>query len=436
MPITSVEQSAYIAHQQEYLSNLKVGQFAKFLSKNPVYVTYYALNQAMSRTDAGTGNAYEAIGPQSPYRYNKINELPVFNIPEIQPDVVMDEGGYDIESDLSDITFIPGTVRPRPNDCMLIKLPRSKPLLYLCTNFRYNTIQSNDYYLADFSLYDVDQEYIEYIEKQVVEVYTCKFENIGTNNKILLTQEDLDAFENLTGIINTLLDFYKDAFYNEDVDGFVLYNGNMYGTQWYYDNYLTRFINESQIYANEYSDYTLQLPYLELRSPGFDYEYKRTLLYAVLKRSPDYLSRYVYAWNSWVVNRTSPLTLAGIPCAVPNLHIAENYIKPQEQLPDEVARRLNYQPGKLCGWDGMDPQLRNYFSYELVKSIIENYPDEKLNYVEKLIWDYICRGPSYIIPDKKELIERSFKHDLFTFIHMPLVIYILKQVLASKMAKS
>ena len=42
-----------------------------------------------------------------------------------------------------------------------------------------------------------------------------------------------------------------------DSDSFVLYDGNGYGTQWYQDNYLTRFINESKIFQNDASDYTV-----------------------------------------------------------------------------------------------------------------------------------------------------------------------------------
>ena len=74
----SVEQSAYIQSQQQYLSDLRTGQFAKFLNKNPLYVTYYPVVNALSRVDSGTGAIQEEIGPNSPVRYNKIKNLPAF----------------------------------------------------------------------------------------------------------------------------------------------------------------------------------------------------------------------------------------------------------------------------------------------------------------------------------------------------------------------
>lgn len=436
MPITSVEQSGFIAQQQKFMYDLRVGQFAKFLNKNPIYVTYYPVNNAESRTDAGTGSAYEMIGPHSPVRFNKINNLPTFNIPEIKPDVIMDEGGYDIEADISDIAFIPGTVRPKPGDHMLVTLEGVRPLLYICTNFRHNSVQSNDYYFGDFSLVDVDQNYIEEIEKQVTEVYNCQFDNIGTNNKVFFTEAESAELVDAKDIIDTLTHFYQEAFYSTDADGFILFNGNQFGTQWYYDNWLTRFINESEIFVDENSDTTVSLPYLELRDLNFDSSYKRSVWYAVLKRSNDYISPYVYAWNTFVQNRTSPLNLGNFPTLVPNLHVAQRYISPTEKMTDELRKKLNYYPGARCGWDGLDTDFRHYFSYELQTGIKENKAPGNLNYVEKMIFDYISKGTSGVEIDKKALIEQSFRRDLFTYMHMPIVIYILKQVLQSKTAKS
>lgn len=428
----SVEQSAYSHSQQQYLSGLRVGQFSKFLNKNPLFVTYYVVNQAQSRTDSGTGAAYEEIGSNSPIRYNKVLQLPVFNIPELRPDVVNDEGGYDIEMDLTDLAFISGTIRPKPGDYMKIDIPRVKPLLYRCNAYRHNTIQSNDYYQADFDLIDINQDYLVKIEHQVEEVYTCKFENIGTNQKVLVTEAEQHELDDLQAIIDDLIQFYNDAFYNSDVDGFALYSGNPpYNTQWYVDNYLTRFINESQIFVNENSDVTTVLPYLELLPLNFDILYRRTVWYAVLKRSNEYAHPYVYAWNRQIQKRTSPLLMASIPCIHPTLEVFEKYVKPEEK-PDPDLNCMIWTPGSGCGFAGADPALRTYFPYYLQKSIVENEKDSHLNVIERMICQYISGGINAVSYTKKELIDFSFKQDLFTYMHMPIVIYILKQDLAAK----
>lgn len=432
MPLTSVERSAYVSQQQEYLATLRVGQFAKFLGKNPLFVTYFPVNQAMSRTDAGFGSAYETIGPQSPTRYNRVDEVPAFNMPDtIRPDVIRDEAGYDIEHELSDIAFIPGTVRPREDDYMLVVMAGCPKLLYRCTAFRHNSIQSNDYYMADFTLEDVDQDYIRKIEDQVVERYTCKFENIGTNNKVLVSDSEQAGFDELQGIIDTMTQFYKDTFFNEDVNGMLLRNYNApYGTQSYYDNYVTRFINESHILENEGSDMTIALPYLELTPMAFDLLYKRTVLYAVQSGTTDYMSPYVYAFDNWIASQTSPLNLWSIPCAAPNLHCSEQYIQPDEDPPEPI-QQAHPGPGAHCGWDGMKTHLRFYYSFDLQESLLHN-AKRTLNGVENMIFDYLKRGVSHVVYDKKYLIETAFKADYFAYLHMPIVIYILKQVLADK----
>ena len=422
----SVEKSAYIQSQQQYLADLKVGQFAKFLNKNPIYVTYYPVINALSRVDSGTGAIQEEIGPNSPVRYNKIKELPAFNFPEMKPDVINDEGGYDIELDLTDIAFIGGTIRPRPGDYMKVTLANSKPLLFRCRMYRHNTIQSNDYYEADFDLQDIDQEYIQWIEKQVETTYTCHFENIGTNQKVMISEDEEAGINDVADLVDTLTDFYVQSFYNSEVDGFVLYEGNQFGTQWYCDNYLTRFLNESEIFVDESSDVTRVFPYLELLPINFDYLYARTVWNAVLKRSNFYIYQYMYAWSRIIQKRTSPLMLASIPTLHPTLKMFDKYVKPEEETPKELTDMI-WTPGQGCGWNGYDPMLRPYFSMNLLKSLASGAKPEELNLVENMIYQYVCIGPSAVTYSKDELLKFAFNQDLFTYMHLPIVIYILKQ---------
>ena len=438
----STEQSSYILAQQQYTADVKVGQFAKFLNKNPIYVTYYALNHANSRADAGSGAVYEEIGEKSPLRFNKILQLPAFNFPELKPDVSMDEGGYNIDMDINDIAFIAGTIRPKPGDYMLVELPRTMPLLFRCNMYRHNTIQSNDYYMGDFDLVDINQSYVKLIEKQVEEVYTCNFANIGTNQKVFMSEVEMNQINDLNGLIDILTTFYNDAFWNPDIEGFVLYdasaidigssprNGIGIGTQYYVDNYLTRFITESKIFQRDDSDYTIVLSYPELLPLNFDYVYRRTIWNAVLQRTNDYLNVYTYAWSRMLQKRVSPLMLASIPTLHPTVEIFDHYVQPEYASPKELEHIIP-RPGGVCGWSGYDPMLRPYFSLALSKSISSGVQDLELNPVELIIYQYIKKGIDGVSFKRKDLINFSFQHDMFTFMHMPIIIYILKQQLSS-----
>ena len=117
--LISVEKSKYINQNIDIYSKNKIGQYSKFLNKNPVFITYYHINKQMSRTDVGTGGIESELGTNSPIRFNKILNFPIYNLPSLTPDIVFDETGYDIELDLTDITILPNTVKPTPGDYLI-----------------------------------------------------------------------------------------------------------------------------------------------------------------------------------------------------------------------------------------------------------------------------------------------------------------------------
>ena len=91
----------------------------------------------------------------------------------------------------------------------------NQPLLFRCNIYSHNTIQSNDYYMADFDLMDIDQKYSKLIDNQVEKTYTCKFENIGTENKVFVTDEEDEQLSTLEGLINEMTNFYNGSFYDK-----------------------------------------------------------------------------------------------------------------------------------------------------------------------------------------------------------------------------
>lgn len=314
---------------------------------------------------------------------------------------------------------------------MRLDMAGVKPLLFRCTTYRHNSIMSNDYYQADFDLIDINQNYVVLIENQVEETYSCKFENIGTNQKVFVTSAEDAQISDTQELIVTLTTFYNDVFYNESVDNFVLYGGNPpYDTQWYCDNYLIRFINESKIFQDDSSDYTNVFAYLELKPLNFDMLYRRSVWYAVLERSTEYITPYLFAWNRMVQKKASPLVMASIPAIHPTLEITSKFIKLDEPIPEDLIGNI-WVPGSVCGFSGAEPHVRTYFPYYLQSSLAARKKTGELNVIESMIFNYITSGLSSLSYTKKELIEFAFAADLFSFMHIPIVIYILKQQLSA-----
>ena len=143
--LIKVEQSSYTNEIIDTYASNKVGQYSKYLNLTPTYVTYLAVNKIHSRADTGTGSVYSEIGYNSPLRFNMIKGLPVYNLPVLTPDVLYDESGMDLQLELSDIVLLPNTVKPSVPDYMVIHLPEGNQALFRVNEFRYGTIQSNDF---------------------------------------------------------------------------------------------------------------------------------------------------------------------------------------------------------------------------------------------------------------------------------------------------
>ena len=222
--VFSSEKSQFITRATEIYNSNRIGQYSKYLDSNPLFITYYSLNVTMSTADVGLNNIYDELGPKSPLRFNKITEFPVYKVQLLQPQGTYEDGNYDVELDISDITILPNTIIPRPYDFFCIDLPNCKKLLYRVNNFRHNTIQSNDFYMLDADLRHSGDDCCDAIEKQVVETYHCVFENIGTQDNCFIKLDDEDKANETLETIETLSSMYHDLFYNEQVGDYLFYS--------------------------------------------------------------------------------------------------------------------------------------------------------------------------------------------------------------------
>jgi len=415
--LMNVEKSKYINTQISIYAENKVGQYSKFLNKNPIFVTYYSVNIVMSRTDVGTGGIQQEIGEDSPLRFNKITNFPIYGIPDLRPDIDYDETGMDVNMDISDLTLLPNTIKPRSCDYILVKLPQTKQYLFRVNMFRYNTIQSNDFYTCEADIKKIGDNLEELIDKQVVETYDTIFENIGTQDKCFLRSDDTKSVIEIASIIKELREYYMNIFYNKETNSMVLYGTQEYPDIWYYDYYIAKFINESNLFYDNYSDNALLLTYNDLVPLNFDYQFKRTLYYAVMTKDVKFMNLYNYYYQATIAKNFSPFILNDIPCHSIRLHVCE-----REAMGESIQDGTNI--------------LHPYFPIEFIKILksgvyeepTEENPDNlyKMNYIQKLIFNYLH--------DKKEnvnysdILQYAFNHDMDTYMYMPLVIFILKKI--------
>ena len=435
--ILSVEKPQYINQIIDTYAKNKVGQYSKYLDKAPIYVTYYHINEALSRADVGTGNIESELGPRSPIRFNKIKNFPIYNIPELKPDIEYDESGYDIELDCNDLVILPNTIKPRAGDYFIVSLPGMKEYLFRVNNFRYNTIQSNDFYMIDTDVKDIGTDLeTKRMHGQVIETYLTVFENIGTQDRCFIKTSNIDYLNGLADLYYKLRDFYKNAFYVRDLNCFTYQTGKWSDTGrpiYRYDMYLESFINHSNIFYDVNSEESLVLTPADVVSGDFHFTFDMTLFNAILEKSLELLRPYCYLTTELI---TMPYSIFN------RLHYVAESVKlfckkkPVSSGTDssvnvncpcttgkigtgETWYDLNPLPNCIPTWtlDG----AAEYINSEFINMIINKQIDTD-DYFELIIFNYLHDISMEI--DRKEIIDLLEK-DEHCFQFLPMVIYII-----------
>ena len=140
-------------------SNILNSKFTKFItgSGTPVLVTYYNVDDVSSTADNGTGTADKILGSDSPFRYNKIENLPVYGLKDLLPSKdEIDMGLIDLSLD-GEIVILPNTIKPSPYDYLVYHCYENGPILtFRIDNFEFTTIKSNGYYRLEISIKDIN----------------------------------------------------------------------------------------------------------------------------------------------------------------------------------------------------------------------------------------------------------------------------------------
>lgn len=376
----NVEKNEYLTETIDKFTSNKVNQYSKFLDKNPLFITYLSINDILTRNDVGTGGIESDVGPTSPVRFNQINNLPALNIPELKPEVIFDERGYDVELDLNDVALFPNTVKPKVGDYIIIKIPNSIQVVFRVNEFQYNTIQSNDFYLFNADLkYAGTENQLERFKPQIVEVYETIFDNIGTQDKCFIRSDEIENIKSLSSLIKQVMDLYKVNFFDSLTGTFVSKNNTenvdpSANESWYYDKYVTRFIMDSEIYFDQNDVETVALSQEDITEQS-DKWYIQTLYYAVLKRNTALLGRFPYAYQVGIQKRISVFVIYEILCRTSYLHITDY------KLYDGHS-------------DGLDSTyLYEYFPHNVIHTILDQ--DQYADKIEEKYNPHKCWKKSY-----------------------------------------
>ena len=264
-------------------------QYSRFLDKSPTYVTYYNISKTESTVDLGFSNIEAIIGPNSPLKFKEIKDFPVYGLESVQFDLDDEDEGLDISYD-SELVILPNTIKPLPNDFFIVN-HLGKEFLFMVTSVHYDTIKSNNYYKIGYTIKSLDRESSEKVQKQVNEVYKCIVENIGTEDKCLILEEDYELIKRLFNVYRNIAKRYLLYFYNKKYNSF-LYTNKEDGFK-VYDRYLTHFIQENNIF-NERGVHDTIMLCNEDETQDFYPEYDQSLFRVFELRKPKYIKHYKF----------------------------------------------------------------------------------------------------------------------------------------------
>ena len=231
------------------LNNVLNSKFTTYLQGvgTPVLCTYYNMNDITSTLNSGTLTPDQLLGDNSPLRYNKIVNFPIYGLKDFIPDKVDLEGGLiDLEMNM-EVTTLPNTIKPTAYDYIVYEFMNSdRIVIFQVNDFEFSSIRSNSYYKLSLGLKDInDRTIIDKLERQVEKHMTANLETIGTNDKCIIEDDTFKRVTELKNITNYLIERYIDTFY-DDMYNAVMLDYSIFGYP-FFDPFITQFIIRNNV---------------------------------------------------------------------------------------------------------------------------------------------------------------------------------------------
>ena len=267
------------SHVKDYMD--RVTDLSKYINGSPSFVTYYNKDMLASTNDMGLKGVHEIVGMESPIRYNKINDFPIYNITEFQIDIDTDEDdGTNTSIDGEGIILADCGITPMIDDCFYISYD-SRKLIFRINDVQISSINDRVLYRISYAYTKWNLDILE--ENQISKEYDTVFDNIGNKNiegKVLLEKSISIKISKLTEFKEELKKVYIEYFYNKDLNTF-LYDNDEYLI---YDNLLMNFIKNNNLFIrkktfvkNIYIEPLLHMNYKDIK------EYKKSIYYNIEK---------------------------------------------------------------------------------------------------------------------------------------------------------
>ena len=411
--INPKEKSIVNSYIDSYLQGTDL--YSKYVESSPTFVTYYSKDALMSTQDVGLGEVVEIVGNESPIKYNKIHNFPLFSLDEIIPSLYFDEEvGFETNKESSAL-IIPGTIIPMPDDLIIFDnydyTEDNIKTVYRITNVEMSSLSTKTFYKVSFSGYDIFPEFLE--EKQIKDEYGLVYENIGTDKNALIIQKDLLLVDKISELKENLCKKYIDYFYMYKINSFCFYKDDYYC----YDACLAHFISNSRIFI-EKRNFLKNLVIEDLLNTSRYYD--RTIYGLLEYRNQSNIDKEYF--NGYL--------LSDLNCSIFSLY----QDKFKELLPTTFVKKSKCKNCSNCNkCKNKSNNEFSYFTSNDFKRIILEYENinsvKDLNIFDKLYILYIKDFNNIKNEEFVSLIEDiKVSYDIQNYIFIPIVIFILDRL--------
>lgn len=417
--------------------------YSRYLEGSPVYITYYQLNTEKSRQDSDLENVHSLFGPNSPNKYNRIYDVPVYGLNDLSLDNIYSDG---VKTEVSgEFIMLPETLRMYPGDFFIIEDTYEgediSNELFRIEDVQFDKVTAKKYLKASFKLYSHNSEELE---ESVIQDNVLVMGNIGGEPTMVVTKEAAVVAEEAKLYLDSFIDEYIRMFYDDGLDMFV-YRDIEDVINW--NPVLQNFLNKHKL-LTKYNKEILTEIYIDsiddVRYPFYDNRMYAQSIYnrIVRERKPmDYDDMKVFIHDYRLKeNKNLPFMFGSseanllIPAVYrprKNTIDPASYDSPEEYLEDYLmfvaksSKLLDYFENET--FLDMSINSRNIGTF----SIPEMYDDGEVEEEEFIFLDIINRymDRNIEVSEIIELLEPLyFSVSLFNYHLMPLIIYIIKDL--------
>ena len=209
----------------KYEQRLK-SQANKYVENGAILTTYYHIHDTAVTVDRGLKDIAQLFGKDSPLRFNRIENFPLYGFGQANPNNTDETQVEDINVE-GECLILPSTIVPSQYDIFVINHLRMRGFFQV-TEVTFDSMKTEGYYKIKYRLQSTSEEQFGYLENQTIGEFRCQLDAIGTDLNPIIRKDDAVRRDQLKQIVNNMIGDYRAMFYNERHNCFMLSTRNFW----------------------------------------------------------------------------------------------------------------------------------------------------------------------------------------------------------------